>query len=150
MSSRVLANASTSFDFERSNHEPNVSVQSPGPRVRPFEADQEATFTGKSPVPCDRPFEGNEQERGAEGDVKKTNVEFYHYVKRYVKLNKIPFQRSPKLISAVKECLKTWFKADSLTRQQKLYAENFAIKVPYWYKKAKSDKQLFRLHEGMY
>ena len=154
MSSRFLATASTSFNFEQSTHEPNVSVESPGLRVCPFEADHEneTTFTGESPVLSDRPFESNEQEQGAgaKRDVRKTNMEFYHHVRKHVKLNKIPFQRSPKLISVVKECLKTWFKTDSLTKQQKSYAENFAIKVPYWYKKAKSDKQLFHYHEGMF
>ena len=64
-------------------------------------------------------------------------------------MNKIAFQRGQKLTVAVKGCLKTWFKIDSLTRQQKLYAENFANKVPVWYKKCKNEKYLFTIHEGM-
>ena len=128
------------------------SLESPVPRGRPFEATLEASssFSLESPVPRDRPFETIGQQHDARGDIRKTNIEFYHFVKKHVKSIKMPFKWSQKFDSAVKDCLKSWFKVNSLTQPQKKYAENFANKVPRWYKTTKSDKELFRIHEGMY
>ena len=149
MSSRFLATASTSFDVERTNHVPNISL-SRGPRVCPLGADNDdANISVESPILRDSPFEANQREQGAGGDVSKTNIQFYKFVRRYTKSNKIPFQRGPKLDVAISDCLKSWCKVESLTKQQKNFVENFAKKVPYWYKSAKSDDRLFRQHAGM-
>ena len=72
------------------------------------------------------------------------------YVRKYIKNLGITFQVSNKLTSAVKEGLRLWLKVDILNKKELEFANNFAKKVPLWYKKAKSDTRLFTAHQCKY
>ena len=138
MFSLFIATASTSFDFERSNHDPMATHE---------------PMSDKSPVLRGSPFEtlvGHERGAPAPRSEDRTNKVFYKFVKRHTKESKIKFQRSPALISATKFCLKMWFNTDALTKKQMVYCENFAKQVPYWYKSARNDVRLFHAHSCKY
>ena len=79
-----------------------------------------------------------------------TNWEFYESVRKYTKTNKVKFQISKKLTSAVKECLKLWFRTETLTKKQHLFSETFAKQVPAWYNKAKNEARLYAGHSCKY
>ena len=72
------------------------------------------------------------------------------YVRKYIKNLGITFQVSNKLTSTVKEGLRLWLKVDILNKKELEFANNFAKKVPLWYKKAKSDTRLFTAHQCKY
>ena len=144
MSSHFIATASNSFD---------LSDESPVHCGRPFETSVFGNLSEESLEPRVRPFEtldGFERGEPAPRSETRTNKEFYNYVKRYTKDQKISFKRSPAVTTATKSCLKTWFNIESLTKKQTESAKNFAKKVPYWYISSKNDERLFRSHSGMY
>ena len=171
MSSCFIATASTSSNFERSNHDPMtperlsdkipvlcgspfetpgfMSNKSPPHHGCPFEIPGFLSESEESPIPRDRPLEtldGFERGEPAPRSEDQTNKEFYKFVRRFTKESKIKFQRSPALISATKSCLKMWFNIDSLTKKQLDYCESFAKQVPYWYKGARNEERLLRAH----
>ena len=82
--------------------------------------------------------------------VKTTNWEFYESVRKYTKTHQVKFQVGKKLTSAVKECLKLWFRIETLTKKQQVFSETFAKKVPVWYNKAKNEARLYAGHSCKY
>ena len=82
--------------------------------------------------------------------VKTTNWEFYESVRKYTKTHQVKFQVGKKLTSAVKECLKLWFRIETLTKKQQAFSETFAKQVPVWYNKAKNEARLYAGHSCKY
>ena len=138
------------------NHDPSdselMSDKSPVHRAPSSNQEQEA-MSDESPVLRGRPLETLGLDCGEPVPSRlepKTNLQFYHHVRSYSKVNKISFKFSKELTKATRSCLKTFLKVEKLTQKQEDFAAHFAKHVPYWHLKAKNEQRLFRTHACKY